>query len=337
MSAVIGWDVGGANIKAARLDDPSARPIVLERAFALWREPARLAEVVAGIARELGPAPMNAVTMTAELADCFRSKAEGVRHVLDALEQALGASGLRIYGTDGRFRSADAARERPLDVAAANWHAAACLVARSIPDGILVDVGSTTTDIIPLTGGSVAALGRTDTERLRTGELVYTGVLRTPICAILRRVRLSSGWCRVAAEHFAIAADAHVWLERIPPGAYTCETPDGRGTSREEIAARLARVVCADPCLLDAADIARIARQVVAAQRRAIAAGIGQVAQRSGVPGPILACGLGERLAREAARAADLRARPLAAVWGADAARAAPAAAVAALLWEAIS
>lgn len=337
MSAVIGWDIGGANIKAARLEEPGGQVVVLERAFALWREPARLPEVIADLAGELGPARCNAVTMTAELADCFRSKAAGVGFVLDALEEVLGTAGLWIYANDGGFRPAAAARERPLEVAATNWLAAASWVARGMPDAILVDVGSTTTDIVPIAHGRVAARGRTDTERLQSGELVYTGVLRTPVCAVLRRVRLTGGWCRTAAELFAIAADAHVWLERMPPDTYTCETPDGRGTGRDEVAARLARVVCADPCLLDASDITRIARQVVAAQRRAVSAGICQVVQQSGVSGPVLSCGLGERLAREAARQAGLQVLPLNSVWGSDAARAAPAAAVAALLSEVIS
>lgn len=332
MSTVTGWDIGGANVKAARLDGPE--PIVLERAFALWREPQRLAEIIAGLAVELGPTTHNALTMTAELADCFPSKADGVRHVVDAAEQALGAATLSIYGTDGRFRPPAAARGRPLEVAAANWHAAAAWVGRHVADAILIDVGSTTTDIIPIAGGQVVAHGRTDTERLQSGELVYTGVLRTPICAILRRVRLANGWCRVAAEHFAIAADAHVWLERLPAPAYTCETADGRGTGRDEVSARLARVVCGDPCLLDPSDVTLIARQVVAAQRRAIAAGIRQVAARSGSR-PALTCGLGERLAGEAARLAGLPVQSLAAC-GPQAARAAPAVAVAVLLAEVI-
>ena len=153
-----------------------------------------------------------AVTMTAELADCFTTKREGVAFVLDAFHTAFPAIDPWVYGVDGRFRSAAAARKQPLEVAAANWMATATLVARSIPDALLLDVGSTTADVIPIVAGRVAARGRTDPDRLRTGELVYTGALRTPVCAIVRSVPLCGRLCRVAAEHFAVAADVHLWL-----------------------------------------------------------------------------------------------------------------------------
>jgi len=356
--AIVGWDIGGANVKAARLDPdatvgapraPGASgavgrigasgadggvPLVRERPFALWREPARLPEVLSELARELGPARAAALTMTAELADCFPSKRAGVLGVLDAAAGALAPTPIRVYGTDGRFRSLEEARRAPERVAAANWLASATWLARSVPDALLLDVGSTTTDIVPLVGGRVAAQGRTDTERLVAGELVYTGVLRTTVPALVRRVRLARGPCRVATEHFAIAADAHLWLERIRPEDYTCDTADGRGRSRPETAARLARVVCADPEDLDEGDLTRIARAVVRAQRRRIADGIRQVCERLGADAPRVAvvAGSGARLGAEAARAAGLRVSASTSAWTRDAARAAPAVAVARLL-----
>src|SRR6185437_7787389 len=103
---------------------------------------------------------------------------------------------------DNTYRSAEAARQQPHDVAASNRVSIAVLVARTHADALLVDVGSTTTDIVPIAGGRVVAAGRTDPARLRSGELVYTGVLRTPVCAVIRSVPLEGGRSRVAAEHF---------------------------------------------------------------------------------------------------------------------------------------
>ncbi len=244
---ILGWDVGGANIKAARVgDDGRPGPAVVERPFPLWREPHRLPAVLSEVADHLGNAPTMALTMTAELADCFATKRAGVAFVIDAFRATFPASALWVYGVDGRFRSAEDARQQPRQVAAANWMASATLVARTCPDALLVDVGSTTTDIIPIVAGRVVARGRTDSSRLRTGELVYTGSLRTPVCAIVRSVPVAGRRYRVAAELFAVAADAHLWLGRIQKADYTCETPDGRGCSREEAGARLARMICAD-------------------------------------------------------------------------------------------
>src|SRR4030095_15002559 len=208
--AILGWDVGGANIKVARLhvDGPRAHA-VLEHAFPLWREHDRLPSVLAELADAGGCPPAIAVTMTAELADCFATKRDGVAFVVGAFQTAFPGSTIWVYGVDGRFRSVDEARDQPHDVAAANWMAGATLVARANPDALFLDVGSTTADIIPIIGGRVVAAGCTDTSRLRSGELVYTGCLRTPVCAIVRLVPLHGERCRVAAEHFAVAADVH--------------------------------------------------------------------------------------------------------------------------------
>ena len=334
---ILGWDVGGANLKAARIGaDGEPGPSVLERPFALWREPQRLPAVLAEAADRLGGARRMAVTMTAELADCFATKREGVAFVLDSFATAFPGVETWVFGVDGRFRSPEAARRRPHRVAAANWMATATFVARVLPDALLVDVGSTTTDVIPILAGRVAARGRDDPARLRTGELVYTGALRTPVCAIVRSAPLRGRRCRVAAELFAIAADVHLWLGRIGEADYTCETPDGRGRSRPEAGARLARMVCGDLELLGPDDVTAIAEHTAQAQVRQIAAGIRQVMRRLGPACPRVAvlAGQGAFLARAAAAELGLAVRDMAEDLGLAGSRAAPAAAVAYLLEE---
>src|SRR5688572_20432079 len=117
--AIVGWDIGGANIKAAAIAGAGdAAPTVCERPFALWRDPSRLPDVLVDIAERLRPARAMGVTMTAELADCFATKREGVAFVLDALERAFPDAELWIYGVDGTFRTTAAARAAPLEVAA---------------------------------------------------------------------------------------------------------------------------------------------------------------------------------------------------------------------------
>lgn len=344
---ILGWDVGGANLKAVRIDiqpdrqpdrgqspglTPEAR--VVERPFALWREPQRLHQMLAETAESLGRTDLMAVTMTAELADCFATKREGIGCVLDAFGEAFPGTEIWIYGVDGRFRSPAAARRAPRQVAAANWRASAALVARTAPDALFIDVGSTTTDVIPIVAGHVVARGRTDPARLRTGELVYTGLLRTPVCAVVRRLPLRGRRCRVAAEHFAVVADAHLWLGRIGADDYTCETPDGRGRSIREAGARLARMVCGDLEMLSPVDITAIAEHVVRAQVRQIADGIRQVMRRLGEACPRLAmiAGHGAVLGCEAAQSLGLDVKDMREEAGAAVARATPAAAVAYLL-----
>src|SRR5262249_42075431 len=126
---ILGWDVGGANVKVARISDRSHAPSIVEQPFPLWREFDRLPAVLASLAGPADPAAPMAVTMTGELADCFVTKREGVRFIVGAFERAFPASPLFVYGVDGRFHTAAQVRLRPHEVAAANWMATAALVA----------------------------------------------------------------------------------------------------------------------------------------------------------------------------------------------------------------
>jgi hypothetical protein len=330
MARVIGWDVGGANVKAAHVSVEGGRRSVLTagRPFEIWRDKESLPDLLAVIARELPPAEETAVTMTAELSDVFRAKREGVEFVLDAVSRVSPAP-LAVFTTAGDFVDAAAARERPLDVAASNWMATALLLARYAPDAILVDVGSTTTDVVPIQAGRVVARGRTDPERLLASELVYTGALRTNVAAVVHAVPLWGGACPVAAEFFAIVGDVHALLGNLDPSLYSCPTPDGRPPTSDFAAERLARVVCADAEMLDREEIVKIARAVAEAQVRQIAAAVFRVGRRFSPPAEAIATGLGAFLARRAAAACGLAVRDLSDVLGADVGFAAPAVAVA--------
>jgi len=232
MNGVLGWDIGGVNTKVARV--AGARVLAAHAApYELQRDPAALAPLLAHLARDLGAgaADPHGVTMTAELSQLFRTKREGVAFVLDAVAAAFPDACVRVWSVDARWRTPAQARREPLAVAAANWAATAHVVGRMCSDCLLVDVGSTTTDIIPIRGGAPMARGRTDVERLREGELVYTGALRTPVEAIAPTVPVRGRPTGVAAEGFALAGDVHVWRGELAPADYSVPTPDGRPTT----------------------------------------------------------------------------------------------------------
>jgi hypothetical protein len=303
---VIGLDVGGANTKGAAVD-ADGRVQTVSEPFELWRAPDDLDEAVASVVGRLGldGAPV-AMTTTAELVDVFESKRAGVLHVLGACRRALPDRILRVITTTGELIDLATAEADPLSCAAANWVATALVVARELPDAILVDCGGTTTDVIPIAAGEVAARGRTDVERLLHSELVYTGALRTNVAAIVSAVPLAGGRCPVSSELFAIAADAHLLRGSIAPRHCTCTFPDGRGTRPEHVRARLARVVCADPEQLTGGDVEAIAAAVHEAQVASIAWALRRVAARTAAGAPAIAVGVGAFLAREAAIRAGL-------------------------------
>ena len=154
--AVIGWDIGGVNTKVARVERGVVRA-AFSHPFEIQRAPDALADVLIALARKLGASPIDrhAVTMTAELSQMFRTKRDGVAFVLDAITAAFPDSAISVYTVDRRFLPTTSAKNEPLAVAASNWAATANLVALDHPDSILIDTGTTTTDVIPIVDGSV--------------------------------------------------------------------------------------------------------------------------------------------------------------------------------------
>ena len=151
----------------------------------------------------------------------FEAKEADEKRVADAMASRLNSVEVviarKVGETDalyGSVTSADIAEAlaTPELAAASNWHALASFACRFLPErtGLLIDIGSTTTDIIPLVQGRVAALGCNDMQRLVSRELVYRGVGRTPICAMMSTLPVNRKSCPTAAEVFATAADAYV-------------------------------------------------------------------------------------------------------------------------------
>jgi probable H4MPT-linked C1 transfer pathway protein len=311
-----GWDIGGVHLKAAAFDLTGRGGLLAWRQepFEIWRDPGSLTARLGALAASL-PAPADrsssramrhAVTMTAELSDVFPSRAAGVRFILAACRESLGGD-LRVLRTSGDLVAIEAARRDPDGVGAANWMATAMVAARALGgSGVLVDTGSTTTDIVPLASGRPAPRGRSDLERLACGELVYSGLLRTPPAALADRVPLRGGWCRTAPEHFTSMADVYVLLGRIDPSSCTVPTPDGRGRTSSECAARLARLVCAEPGDLGEDELLSLAEFLADRQAEGIAAAIREVATRNPGVGRAVVAGAGAILAADAAARAGL-------------------------------
>jgi hypothetical protein len=315
---IIGWDIGGANTKASLVRFSGGKTVEIRsilRYFPIWMEgKERLPEVLKELKDELlkgEQVDAVAVTMTAELSDAYYTKREGVNHILDSVKIAFQNEEplIRVVDADAKLRTVEEARMEPLKVSAANWPATGWLVSQQLKNTILIDIGSTTTDIIPISEGKVTAVGKTDPERLVSGELVFTGALRTPISAITRTLTYHGKPCRVSSEKFALSADVHLVLGHITEDEYTCDTADGRAKSRKDSLARLARVICADTEILTETEIVAIAREAHEAQLSTVCDGIQQVAHELQTTGSlkrkysITVAGLGRRfLATEAAR-----------------------------------
>ena len=287
MVSVIGWDIGGANTKAAfiRTKDGCVEELKTGiRYFPVWKDPDKLASVLLALKERLsGTAKLDCMglTMTAELSDAYQTKREGVNHIIACAAEAFAGVPVFVLDVDAALRPIESARSEPLRVAAANWAATGWLVSQLIKTCVIIDVGSTSTSIIPVVDGRIVAAGKTDLEKLMNGELVYTGILRTNVAAIVSSVPLRNGTARVSSELFAQSGDVHLVLGSITEEEYTTETSDGRGKTRREAMARLARVVCADIEMLTEQEIVQIARYVHNRQVEQVAEGLSQVYSRT--------------------------------------------------------
>jgi hypothetical protein len=178
---------------------------------------------------------------------------------------------VKVATIDDRWLAPAEAIAAPQLVAAANWRLAARWVASRIETPALwIDCGSTTVDLVPLEPGRVCATGKNDTERLLAGELVYTGVRRTPVCAIAAKLPFRGESCPVMAEWFATSADAWVTLGELPEDPACTDTADGRPLTREAARDRLARCIGADRTTFTSEDAHAAAEAIASRQANAI-------------------------------------------------------------------
>jgi probable H4MPT-linked C1 transfer pathway protein len=301
MNVVIGWDIGGVHLKAARVEDGRVTKAA-QYASPLRAGTGRLLEAFAEARREMGRADRNIVTMTGELADTFSSRKEGVEHLATLAARELGTASI-YAGPAGCVRPQDA-HKHCADIASANWHACAALIARKRTNALFIDLGSTTTDIVPIFERKVAARGYTDSQRLAAGELVYTGLVRGFVMATARRAPLQGTWIPLVNENFATMADVHRILGTLPADVDLMPTADGREKTIVASQARLARMLGSDAS--DAGDETwmLVARWFAEAQMRAItdAATLVLSSGRLISATPIIAAGIGHSLIAEAAR-----------------------------------
>ena len=300
--AVIGWDVGGAHVKAARIDGGRVTA-ALQLPCPLWLGPERLPAAIAAAMARLGPAPRHAATMTGELADAFATRAEGVAHIIAVLAASLAPADLAIWAGRAGFLSAAAALGRADDVASTNWLATAALAARAVPAGLLADMGSTTTDLVPIADGMPCPAGHSDAARLACGELVYTGLVRSFVLALAPCAPFAGVWTPLAAEYFATSADVYRLLGELPAGADQMPTADGREKSEAASRARLARMVGRDAAEAPEQAWRDLAAFFAEAQLRRIADAAMLVLSRTELPpdAPVIGTGCGRHVTRRLA------------------------------------
>lgn len=265
--SIIGWDLGGAHVKAACLGIDGAIHHVIQRPCPLWRGLSQLRTTVRSVLEDMQISEAaHAVTMTGELADVFTDREHGVRELLDVMAQQFAEARLIVYAGSAGFVNADAAVRNAEKVASANWLAAGMLIADRMSEGLFVDIGSTTTDMLAFAGGRVDARGYTDHQRLAYDELIYTGVVRTPVMAVTDRVAFFGCWASMMAEQFATMADVYRLTGDLPQYADMLPSADGGDKTEVASARRLARMLGRDATTAAVSEWQRVAEYIAECQ-----------------------------------------------------------------------
>jgi (4-(4-[2-(gamma-L-glutamylamino)ethyl]phenoxymethyl)furan-2-yl)methanamine synthase len=291
-------DIGGANIKVA-----DGKEFAVSSVFPLWKKPKQLADALRTLIAGAPRADHLAATMSGELADCFATKVEGVQAIVQAFVAASDGRHARVYLNNGTLVAPQIALKQPLLAAAANWHALAHFAGRyaSTRTGLAIDIGTTTCDIVPLVEGKPAASATTDSERLLASELVYTGVERSPVCALVNSLPWRKQQCPTAHELFSTTWDAYLTLGDLPEEPQSTHTADGQPATKDAARDRLARTICADRETFSESDALAAAEAIARSQLAKIAVAVGQVLGRlPAAPAAIVISGRGEFVARRA-------------------------------------
>ena len=243
----IGWDVGGAHLKVARLAAGGDILAVEQVASPLWLGLGQLEKAITRVTDDfIAKDARHAITMTGEMADIFPDRRYGVTSLLRQFASIIPDDRISVYAGRNGWVPLRQAQDYIAQIASANWHATAACAAMKYDSGILIDIGSTTTDIIPFKSGTVCVQGWTDHERLRQHELVYTGIVRTPVMAVVQQVPFRGSLQNIAAENFATMADIYRLTGELLEHHDLMDTADSRGKSKRDSARRLARMVGLD-------------------------------------------------------------------------------------------
>lgn len=243
----IGWDLGGAHLKMAAIDRHGGINYVQQLATPVWqRDLLCLSDAISEICNQTPCQARHAMTTTAELVDIFTDRCTGIKELIQCLDGHFSEQDYRLYaGRHGLINTAQA-NTHLSDIASANWHATASFAAQHIPQGVLIDIGSTTTDIIPFAAGRLLNRAYNDHHRLRNDELIYTGSVRTPVMAVVQQIFYAAQWQNIAAENFATMADVYRLTGDLDERHDLMPTADGAEKTQRSSARRLARMLGKD-------------------------------------------------------------------------------------------
>ncbi len=343
-TGITGWDIGGAHLKIAQCDRQGRLIQAIEIPCPLWQGIEHLQLAIKTAQQHIDPShSLAAITMTGELVDIFTDRQTGVAAILDCFTQFTPVDQCLVYAGEAGWLPPVEAKQKWQHVASRNWQASAVFTAQHIQQGLFVDVGSTTSDIIPILHNQAVPNALSDYERQANSELHYAGAIRTPLIAIAHHAPFDDKHIRLAAEVFATTADCWCLLDALQPNAISDSSADNQPWQKQDCARRLARLLGTDAIAHPMAQWVQLAQwfgqQQIAQLRTACETVLAaQVAITSDAP--IIGAGIGRFMVKQCAMQLNrdyIDFSELTTPCSSHAADHAPAVAVALLAWHQLS
>ncbi len=298
---ISGWDIGGAHLKVARCDDRGNNVEVIQLPCPLWQGIEHLAGAIEAVLSKFNSQhDLTAITMTGELVDIFTDRQTGVAEILNCVTKYIKPENMHVYGAQAGWLDIKQAKQQWEMVASRNWQASASIAASHQYNGVFIDIGSTTCDIITLIKGKEAPRGFSDLGRQASRELLYTGAIRTPLISLCQNAPFKGESVSLAAEVFATTGDCWVLLDQLYPKSIQDSSADNKPWDPQYCANRIAHLLGTDAIQTQLLPWQQLAQWFAQQQCHLIINAILHVTSSHSLPAdaPIIGAGIGRFIAK---------------------------------------
>ena len=240
----LGIDIGGAHIKLIGLNKKRSVCFANYRKCYVWKGLDSLKKEFEYINNlNFDKKIICGITMTAELCDIFKSKKIGASQISNLCK--ILKYNFLFYSKQKNIFTKDV-KGNYKNIISMNWHAVARYFMRYYKNLIIIDFGSTTTDFICIKDGIISNVGVDDLSRLSEGELIYTGVVRTPLFGIQNKINYKNKVYHIIPELFSSTSDIYRVNNFINKNFDVDDEADHQGKSLTKSLIRISRSFAID-------------------------------------------------------------------------------------------
>ncbi len=237
----LGWDIGGAHTKLSTIK-PNSSAFDIYKCH-LWESTNPLKKIISSICGKYKKKfnVINIITMSGEMSDIFESRSKGVKYILNIFDTVNKNNYVFSIKKPFFFKLSKSISSE--SISSANWFATAKFLETKINNAIAIDIGSTTTDIMLIKEGKCINKNYSDLLRLQSSELIYMGVLRTPVHAVTKEILSHQKRFPIIPENFSNMSDVYSILSDINPKIDYSDSCDHKSKSYRNSLRRLSRIL----------------------------------------------------------------------------------------------